>query len=41
MLNLGIDCSQIYNFCACLRRDGEFLFAVAEERMSLVIHDAH
>jgi len=40
MLNVGINYSQMYDFCACLRRDGELLFAVGEERMSLGKHDA-
>src|SRR6516225_5506090 len=40
MLTLGINYSQMHDSSACLVRDGELLFAVAEERISRVKHDA-
>jgi carbamoyltransferase len=40
MLILGINYSQMHDSSACLVRDGELLFAVAEERISRVKHDA-
>jgi carbamoyltransferase len=40
MLTLGINYSQSHDSSACLVRDGELLFAVAEERLSRVKHDA-
>jgi carbamoyltransferase len=40
MLSLGINYSQMHDSSACLVRDGELLFAVAEERLSRVKHDA-
>lgn len=40
MLTLGINYSQMHDSSACLVRDGELLFAVAEERLSRVKHDA-
>jgi carbamoyltransferase len=40
MLTLGINYSQMHDSAACLARDGELLFAVAEERISRVKHDA-
>ncbi|HTS13020.1 MAG TPA: carbamoyltransferase [Candidatus Limnocylindrales bacterium] len=40
MLTLGINYSQMHDSSACLVRDGEVLFAVAEERLSRVKHDA-
>jgi carbamoyltransferase len=40
MLTLGINYSQMHDSSACIARDGELLFAVAEERISRVKHDA-
>jgi len=40
MLCLGINYSQMHDSSACIVRDGELLFAVAEERLSRVKHDA-
>src|SRR5438105_7814847 len=40
MLTLGINYSQMHDSSACIIRDGELLFAVAEERISRVKHDA-
>jgi carbamoyltransferase len=40
MLILGINYSQMHDSSACIVRDGELLFAVAEERISRVKHDA-
>jgi len=40
MLNLGLNYSQMHDSSACIARDGELLFAVAEERLSRVKHDA-
>ena len=40
MLNLGINYSQMHDSSACIVRDGELLFAVAEERISRLKHDA-
>lgn len=40
MLTLGINYSQMHDSAACLVRDGELLFAVAEERISRAKHDA-
>jgi carbamoyltransferase len=39
MLSLGINYSQMHDSSACIVRDGELLFAVAEERISRVKHD--
>ena len=39
MLSLGINYSRTHDSAACLVRDGELLFAVAEERISRVKHD--
>jgi carbamoyltransferase len=41
MLTLGIDHSHMYDSSPCLVHDGELRFAVAEERMRRVRHDAH
>jgi len=41
MLTLGINYSQMHDSSACIVRDGELLFAVAEERLSRLKHDAH
>lgn len=40
MISLGINYSQMHDSSACIARDGEVLFAVAEERLSRVKHDA-
>jgi len=37
---LGINYSQMHDSAACIVRDGELLFAVAEERISRLKHDA-
>jgi carbamoyltransferase len=39
MITLGINYSQMHESSACLVRDGELLFAVAEERLSRLKHD--
>src|SRR5579859_3247551 len=40
MIILGINYSQMHDSSACLVRDGELVFAVAEERISRAKHDA-
>jgi carbamoyltransferase len=40
MITLGFNYSQMHDSSACIVRDGELLFAVAEERISRVKHDA-
>jgi carbamoyltransferase len=40
MLTLGINYSQMHDSSACIVRDGELLFAAAEERISRAKHDA-
>ncbi len=40
MITVGINYSQMHDSSACIVRDGELLFAVAEERISRVKHDA-
>jgi carbamoyltransferase len=40
MLTLGINYSQMHDSAACIVRDGELLFAVAEERISRLKHDS-
>ncbi len=40
MISLGINYSQMHDSAACIARDGEMLFAVAEERLSRAKHDA-
>jgi carbamoyltransferase len=40
MISLGINYSQMHDSSACIARDGEVLFALAEERLSRVKHDA-
>lgn len=40
MITLGINYSQMHDSAACLVRDGELIFAVAEERISRAKHDA-
>ncbi len=41
MISLGINYTQMHDSSAAIARDGEVLFAVAEERLSRVKHDAH
>jgi carbamoyltransferase len=40
MISLGFNYSQMHDSSACIVRDGELLFAVAEERISRIKHDA-
>ena len=40
MITLGLNYSQMHDSSACIARDGELLFAVAEERLSRAKHDA-
>jgi carbamoyltransferase len=40
MITLGINYSKTHDSSACVVRDGELLFAVAEERISRLKHDA-
>lgn len=40
MITLGINYTKMHDSSACIARDGELLFAVAEERLSRVKHDA-
>jgi carbamoyltransferase len=40
MITLGFNYSQMHDSSACIVRDGELLFAVAEERISRIKHDA-
>ena len=40
MITLGFNYSQMHDSSACIMRDGELLFAVAEERLSRVKQDA-
>ena len=40
MISLGINYSQYHDSAACIARDGEVLFAIAEERLSRVKQDA-
>lgn len=40
MITIGLNYSQMHDSSACLVRDGELLFAVAEERISRLKHDA-
>ncbi len=40
MLTLGINYSRMHDSSACIVRDGELLFAIAEERLSRVKHDS-
>lgn len=39
MITLGFNYSQMHDSSACIARDGELLFAVAEERISRIKHD--
>lgn len=40
MITIGYNYSQMHDSSACIMRDGELLYAVAEERLSRVKHDA-
>jgi carbamoyltransferase len=40
LISIGINYSQMHDSSACIARDGEVLFAIAEERLSRVKHDA-
>jgi carbamoyltransferase len=40
MLTIGINYSQMHDSSACIVRDGDLLFAAAEERISRIKHDA-
>jgi carbamoyltransferase len=40
MLTIGVNYSQMHDSSACVVRDGQLLFAVAEERISRLKHDA-
>src|SRR5579862_7903071 len=40
MITMGFNYSQMHDSSACITRDGELLFAVAEERISRIKHDA-
>lgn len=40
MLTLGGNDSRMHDSSACIVRDGRLLFAVAEERLSRIEHDA-
>ena len=40
MISIGINYSQVHDSSACITRDGEVLFAIAEERLSRVKNDA-
>jgi carbamoyltransferase len=40
MITLGVNYTKMHDSSACIVRDGELLFAVAEERISRVKHDA-
>jgi predicted NodU family carbamoyl transferase len=39
VISLGSNYSQMHDSSACIARDGELLFAVAEERISRIKHD--
>jgi len=38
MISLGFKYSRIHGSSACIARDGEFLFAMAEERVGRINH---
>jgi carbamoyltransferase len=40
VISLGFNYSQMHDSSACIARDGDLLFAVAEERISRIKHDA-
>ncbi len=39
MITLGFNYSQMRDSSACIARDGELLYAVAEERISRIKHE--
>ena len=39
MITLGFNYSQMHDSSTCIARNGEVLFAVAEERISQIEHD--
>ena len=40
MFSLGVNYSQMHDSAVALLRDGEIIFAIAEERLSRLKHDA-
>jgi carbamoyltransferase len=40
MITLGLNYNRMHDSSACIIRDGELLFAIAEERLSRIKHDA-
>jgi predicted NodU family carbamoyl transferase len=40
LITSGINYSEMHDSVACIARDGHILFAVAEERLSRLKHDA-
>lgn len=40
MISIGFNYSQMHDSSACIAREGELLFAIAEERISRIKHDA-
>jgi carbamoyltransferase len=40
LISIGINYSQMHDSAACIARDGQIVFAVAEERLSRLKHDA-
>src|SRR5258708_34131238 len=40
MITLGVNYTKMHDSSACIVRDGELLFAIAEERVSRIKHDA-
>ena len=40
MITLGVNYTKMHDSSACIVRDGELLFAIAEERISRIKHDA-
>src|SRR6266436_1023798 len=40
MITLGLNYNRMHDSSACIVRDGELLFAIAEERISRIKHDA-
>jgi carbamoyltransferase len=40
MISIGINYSKMHDSSACIVRDGELLFAIAEERISRIKHDS-
>jgi carbamoyltransferase len=40
VISLGLNYSEMHDSSACIARDGEVLFAIAEERLSRLKHDA-